>query len=217
MKLIFVGPQGSGKGTQAKRIAKRLGLCHISTGDALREVADGRWQMADGLSEEVREIMERGDLVSDDLMIRVLKEKLDSKDCSRGFILDGFPRNIAQVGMLKKITDIDNVVEITISDEESVRRISGRRGCGKCGAIYNVNTSPKPSAEGVCDKCGAELTHRKDDNEDALRERLKVYHEETEGILKMYEFMRIDGEQSIEKVEGDIVEGIGCGVECELP
>jgi adenylate kinase len=216
MKLIFVGPQGSGKGTQAKRIAKRLGLCHISTGDALREVASGKWRMEDGLGEEVKKIMERGDLVGDDLMIRVLKEKLESKDCGRGFILDGFPRNVAQVGMLKKITDIDKVVEIAISDEESVRRIGGRRGCGKCGAIYNVNTSPVPSVEGICDKCGSELTHRKDDNEDALRERLKVYHDETEQILKMYEFMRINGEQSIDKVEEDIVEGIGCGVNCEL-
>lgn len=199
MKLIFVGPQGSGKGTQAKRIAKRLGLCHISSGDALREVAGG-------LTEEVKRIMSEGKLVSDELIVRILKERLKEDDCKDGFILDGFPRNVNQVKELRRITEIDKVVEIAISDDEAVRRVCGRRNCVKCGAIYNVETSPKPSVEGVCDKCGGGLSQRKDDNEEALRERLKVYHEETESILEMYDSFRIDGENSIEEVFGDISE-----------
>jgi adenylate kinase len=202
MKLIFVGPQGSGKGTQAKLIAAKLGLCHISSGDLLREVKGD-------LKKEVDKFMSKGDLVSDDLMIKILKERLGEGDCDKGFILDGFPRNKEQVEALRKITDIDKVVEIVISDEESIKRILGRRNCKKCGAIFNVNTSPKPKSEGVCDFCKGKLSKREDDNEKVLRERLKVYHDETEKILKMYTFMRIDGQRSIEEVEKDILESIG--------
>ena len=204
MRLIFVGPQGSGKGTQAKRIAKRFGFCHISSGDLLREVTGD-------LKLEVDRFMNKGDLVPDELIIRILKERLKKVDCKKGFILDGFPRNVSQVKELAKITDIDKVVEISISDEESIKRISGRRNCVKCGAIFNVNSSPRPKVEGVCDKCGGELVQRADDNEKALKERLKVYHKETERILKMYKFMRVNGNNSIEKVEADIVEGVGLG------
>lgn len=202
MKLIFVGPQGSGKGTQAKRIAAKLGLCHISSGDLLRE-AQG------DLKKEVDKFMSKGDLVPDELIVRILKERLSKGVCESGFILDGFPRNVSQAEILKGIVDIDKVVEIAISDEESIRRVGGRRNCSKCGAIYNVNTLPVPRVEGVCDKCGAELLKRSDDNEEALRERLKIYHGETERVLKMYDFVRIDGAQSIEKVEQDILENIG--------
>ncbi len=208
MKLIFVGPQGSGKGTQAKRVAKKFGLCHISTGDLLREVGGD-------LKAEVDKIMEQGELISDELIVKILKEKLSGEDRlvlnghdsgePKGFILDGFPRNARQAEMLEKITGIDKVVEIAISDDEAVKRVCGRRGCVKCGAIYNVNTSPKPSVEGVCDKCGDKLIQRKDDNKEALRERLKVYHKETEEILKMYDSFRIDGSGSIEEVFGDIL------------
>ena len=204
MRLIFVGPQGSGKGTQAKRIAKRFGFCHISSGDLLREVTGD-------LKLEVDRFMNKGDLVPDELIVRILKERLKKVDCKKGFILDGFPRNVSQVKELAKITDIDKVVEISISDEESIKRISGRRNCVKCGAIFNVNSSPRPKVEGVCDKCGGELVQRADDNEKALKERLKVYHKETERILKMYKFMRVNGNNSIEKVEADIVEGVGLG------
>ncbi len=204
MRLIFVGPQGSGKGTQAKRIAKRFGFCHISSGDLLREVTGD-------LKLEVDKFMNKGDLVPDELIVRILKERLKKVDCKKGFILDGFPRNVSQVKELAKITDIDKVVEISISDEESIKRISGRRNCVKCGAIFNVNSSPRPKVEGVCDKCGGELVQRTDDNEKALKERLKVYHKETERILKMYKFMRVNGNNSIEKVEADIVEGVGLG------
>ncbi|MFH0808821.1 MAG: nucleoside monophosphate kinase [archaeon] len=198
MNLIFVGPQGSGKGTQAKMIAKKFGFCHISTGDLLRGVTGY-------LKSEVDRVMSEGRLVGDELIVKILKEKLSGEECEEGFILDGFPRNVAQADMLRGISEIDKVVEISISDEESVRRVCGRRNCVKCGEIFNVY-SKKPLAEGVCDECGGELVQRKDDNEEALRERLKVYHEETEKILKMYTSVKINGEQSIEKVFGEIVE-----------
>ena len=199
MKLIFVGPQGSGKGTQAKMVAKKFGLCHISTGDLLREV-DG------DLRVEVDRVMDKGELVSDDLIVRILKGKLGDEDCEKGFILDGFPRNVSQAEELKNIADIDKVFEISISDDEAVKRVCGRRNCRNCGAIYNVNSFPMPRVEGVCDECGGELFARKDDNEEALRERLKVYHEETEKVLERYDFVSVDGEQSIESVFEAILE-----------
>jgi adenylate kinase len=202
MRLIFVGPQGCGKGTQAKMIAEKKGICHISTGDLLRAVEGD-------LKEEVEAYTNEGNLVPDELIVRILKERISQEDCRGGLILDGFPRNLNQVEELRKITDIDKVVEISISDEESVRRISGRRGCKNCGAIYNVNSSPVPEVKGVCDKCGGELFQRADDNEEALRERLKIYHEETEPILEKYDFVRIDGEQDIEKVTEDIMKELG--------
>jgi len=198
MKLIFVGPQGSGKGTQAKKVAEKFGLCHISTGDLLRGVTGD-------LKSEVDLVMSEGRLVGDDLIVKILKEKLSSEECEKGFILDGFPRNLAQVDMLKEISDIDKVVEISISDEESVKRVCGRRNCVKCGEIFNVY-SKKPLIEGVCDSCGGELIQRKDDNETALRERLKVYHEETEEILNRYTSVKVDGNRSIEEVFGNIIE-----------
>ncbi len=200
MKLIFIGPQGSGKGTQAKRVADRFGLCHISSGDLLRGVRGN-------LKSEVDSFMSKGELVPDELIVKILKEKLDEGNCDKGFILDGFPRTVNQAEELKKITEIDKVVEIFISDEEASRRICARRTCIKCGAIFNTN-SLRPKIEGICDKCGGRLITREDDSEEALRERLKVYHKETEKVLEMYDVIRIDGEQDIEKVFEDIIEGI---------
>jgi len=200
MKLIFVGPQGSGKGTQAKKVADKFGFCHISTGDLLRGVGGD-------LKFEVDRVMGEGKLVGDDLIVKILKEKLESDECEKGFILDGFPRNVAQAEMLKEITVIDKVIEISISDKESVKRVCGRRNCSKCGEIFNVYFK-EPVVEGVCDSCGGELLQRADDNEEALRERLKVYHEETESILKMYDFVRVDGSSGIEEVFADIVSGL---------
>jgi adenylate kinase len=199
MRLIFVGPQGSGKGTQAKIIAKKFGLSHISTGDLLREVEGS-------LKAEVDKVMSSGELVSDELIGRILKERLEGRDCEKGFILDGFPRNVSQVLILEGVSGIDKVVEISISDEEAVRRVCGRRNCVKCGAIYNVNMSPKPLLDDVCDECGGELMQRKDDNEEALMKRLEVYHKDTEGILGYYDSVKVDGSKSIKEVSSDILE-----------
>jgi adenylate kinase len=198
MKLVFVGPQGSGKGTQAKKVAERFSLCHISTGDLLRGVTGD-------LKVEVDEGMGRGELVSDELVVRILRGKLDSSECERGFILDGFPRNSQQAEMLDEIAEVDKVVEIFITDDEAARRVCGRRNCKSCGEIFNIY-SKRPKVSGICDVCGGELVARVDDNEEALRRRLRVYHDETEPILKRYTFVRVDGDRSIEKVFEDIVE-----------
>jgi adenylate kinase len=199
MKLIFIGPQGCGKGTQAKKVAEKFGLCHISAGDLLRGVSGEIKERVDG-------IMNSGKMVPDEIIEELLLEKISGEDCEKGFILDGFPRTVKQAESVKGKFDVNKVIEISISDEESVRRISGRRGCKKCGAIYNVTTTPKPKVEGVCDECGGELFQRDDDSEGALRERLKIYHKETEKILEMYDSVKIDGEQSIEKVLENILE-----------
>jgi len=207
MKLIFVGPQGCGKGTQAKVVAEKMGLCHISTGDALREMTEDRGQVTE-IGKEIKSYTDEGRLVPDELIVRILKERVEQPDCEKGFILDGFPRNVVQAEELDKIMDVDKVIEIAISDDESVRRIGGRRNCGGCGAIWNVNTSPKSAVDGKCDKCGGELTQRADDNEEALRKRLAVYHNDTEPILEKYDSVRIDGEQSIEKVSEDLLKAL---------
>ena len=186
MKLIFVGPQGCGKGTQAKVVADKLDICHISTGDLLRATTGG-------LKEEVESYTSVGNLVPDELIARILNERVMQDDCENGFILDGFPRNVSQAKELDDIMDIDKVIEISISDDESVRRIGGRRNCGQCGAIWNVNTLPKSTDENKCDNCGGELIQRADDNEESLRKRLEIYHSETEPILEKYDSVKIDG------------------------
>jgi adenylate kinase len=198
MKLIFVGPQGSGKGTQAKIVSKELGIAHISTGDLLRE-ATGE------LREEIDSYIVGGNLVPDELILKILKERVAREDCEKGFILDGFPRNMSQAEALDRDMKMDKVIEISISDEESVNRILGRRPCPKCGILWNVRTSPKPKVETICDECGAELVKRDDDNEESLRKRLEIYHNDTEPILEHYDSVRINGEQSIEQVSEDVL------------
>jgi adenylate kinase len=204
MRLIFVGPQGSGKGTQAKIVSERIGFPHVSTGDLLRN-AEGE------LKERIDEVINSGRLVDDDLMLEILKATVVSPYASGGFILDGFPRNLKQVKMLDGITKIDKVVEISISDGEAVKRISGRRTCKGCGAIFNVNTSPKPMEEDKCDKCGGELFQRDDDNAVSVQNRLEIYHKDTEPILKKYKkkLIKIKGEQDIDKVTLDILKALG--------
>ncbi|MCD4771537.1 nucleoside monophosphate kinase [archaeon] len=202
MKLIFIGPQGSGKGTQAKMIAEKFGLCHISVGDLLRK-AKGK------IKEEIDKVMNAGKLVPDEFVEELLLKKVSGNGCAKGYILDGYPRNVKQLDFFEKNFDVDKVFEISISDDESVRRILGRRSCSKCGAIFNVNSFPKPKVDDVCDNCGGKLIKRKDDNEGALRKRLGIYHRETERILKMHDFVKIDGEQDIEKVFEDIVKVLG--------
>jgi adenylate kinase len=198
MKLIFVGPQGSGKGTQAKKVAKKFGLCHISVGDLLRGT-EGE------MKKKIDVVMNKGELVPNEFVEKLLLEKISNNECKKGYILDGYPRDESQLDFCEKNFEIDKVIEISISDDEAVRRICGRRVCLKCGAIYNVVTSLFPKVEGICDKCGAELVQRKDDNEEALRERLKIYHEKTIKIFKSYDSVKIDGSKSIEKVFEDII------------
>jgi len=197
MRLIFIGPQASGKGTQAKVVSKELGLVHISTGDLCRN-ASGE------LKKEIDSYINQGNLFPDEGMIRLLKVRIEEEDCKNGFILDGFPRNLNQANALDEITKIDNVLEIHISDEEAVKRLSGRIGCKNCGEIFNLISKP-PKEERLCDNCQSELVVREDDKEEAIRKRLNTYHNETKPILEHYDSIRIDGEQSIEKVSEDVL------------
>jgi adenylate kinase len=199
-KLIFIGPQGSGKGTQAKIIAKELNLCHISTGDLLRNTKGE-------LKKQVDQIIKAGNLVPDNLMLKILKQKLNSKECKGGFILDGFPRNIEQAKALDKITKIDKIIEIYISDSNAIKRISNRLSCKNCGAVFNTLTNP-PKKAGICDFCSGELFKRTDDTVEAIKKRLEIYHKNTEPILRHYKSIRIDGAQDINKVAEEILQAL---------
>lgn len=200
-KLIFIGPQGSGKGTQAKILAEKLSIPHISTGDLLRE-AKGE------LKEELDNYMNEGKLVPDKLIIKILKQRIEKPDTDNGFILDGFPRNTAQAKLLEEITKIDNVIEITLSDEEAIKRLSGRVNCENCNANYNELTAPKPKQKGICDKCNGDLIKRNDDTKEAVKKRLEIYKQETQPVLEIYDnlLITINGEQTIQKIATEILE-----------
>lgn len=200
MKLLIIGPQGSGKGTQAQIISKKLNIPHISTGDLLR-------QTEGNLKKQVNEIIKKGELIPDNLMLRILKQRLNKDDAKKGFILDGFPRNKKQSDLLKKVTEINKVIEIILSDEEAIKRISSRLSCMLCGAVFNKITNP-PKKEGICDNCKGGLYQREDDKPEAVKKRLEVYHKETQPILKEYQnkIIKINGEQSIENIAKEIKE-----------
>ncbi len=203
MKLIFIGPQGSGKGTQAKIISKKFSIAHISTGELLRSTKGKLKQQTD-------KYMNKGKLIPDKLMIKILEQRIKKKDCKKGFILDGFPRNIKQAKKLDKITSIDKVIEIKISDKQAIKRLEGRRICPICGANYNIVTSPKPKQQEKCDKCGSKLIKRKDDTKTSIKKRLTIYHKKTEPILDYYKdkVIKINGQQSIDKVTKNIMKNL---------
>jgi adenylate kinase len=184
--LVLLGPPGAGKGTQAKELAVKVGCPHISTGDMLREaVREGT-----PLGLQAKAVMDRGELVSDELLTGIVKERLAKPDCNGGFILDGYPRNLPQAGILQGILkDLGKedvrALELEVPDDVIVTRLGSRRSCPACGAVYNLVFSP-PAKEGVCDKCGAGLVLRDDDKESVIRERLRVYHEKTAPLSEHY-------------------------------
>ena len=182
MKLILLGAPGAGKGTQAEILCKQLGIPTISTGNILRAaIKDGT---PTGL--KAKSYIDAGTLVPDEVIIGIVDERLAQDDCKNGYILDGVPRTIAQAEALEKAgIQFDAVVSIEISEEEILRRMSGRRVCAACGSSYNVEFVP-PRREGVCDNCGGKLIQRKDDTPETVRERLKVYHTETEPLVDFY-------------------------------
>jgi len=204
MKLIFIGPPGSGKGTQAKRLAGRFWIPHISTGDMLREaVADGT-----PLGEKADAIMKSGALVPDDVMIGMIRERLGKADAGKGFILDGFPRTLPQAEKLDSLVsgngkDGLRVLQLLVPDEAIVKRIALRRTCAQCGAIYHLENQP-PQVAGVCDRCGGELVARPDDNETAVRKRLDAFHKQTAPVADYYRaksvLKQVDGIGPVDEV-----------------
>ena len=183
MNIIFFGAPGAGKGTQAEIVSKKLDIPTISTGNIIREAIKNGTEM--GLS--AKSYIDAGKLVPDEVVIGIIKDRLDKDDCKNGFILDGFPRTIPQAKALDEMgVKIDVVLNIEVSDEDIVNRMSGRRTCPKCGSTYHIEFNPTKTA-GVCDNCGAELTVRKDDHPDVVKSRLDVYHSETEPLKAFYE------------------------------
>ena len=182
MKLILLGAPGAGKGTQAEVLCKKLGIPTISTGNILRAaIKDGT-----PTGRKAKSYIDAGALVPDEVIIGIINERLAQADCQTGYILDGVPRTIAQAEALEKAgINFDAVVSIEISEEEILHRMSGRRVCEACGSSYNVEAVP-PRVEGICDNCGGKLIQRKDDTPETVRERLKVYHNETEPLVDFY-------------------------------
>lgn len=208
MNLILLGPPGAGKGTQAKNITENFKIPQISTGDILRNAVKNSTEMG----VKAREYMDQGKLVPDEVVIGIIKERLAADDCKGGFILDGFPRTLPQAeelaGLLMEVgTDIDYIIDIAVAEEALIARLAGRRTCKKCGYGYHIRFSP-PASEGVCDKCGGELYLRDDDNEKTIKQRFKVYKDQSELLKSFYgksgKYHRIDGEKDINDVFGGI-------------
>jgi adenylate kinase len=194
-RILLVGAPGAGKGTQAKRLAEEYDVPHITTGDALRANKDMETEHG-----TPREYMEAGELVPDEVVNEIVVEALEDAD---GFVLDGYPRNLAQAEFLSERTDLDAVIYLDVSEAELVDRLTGRRVCSECGATYHVEFNP-PAEPGVCDECGAELVQRDDDTEETVRERLRVYEENTEPVIEHYRedgvLREVDGEGTPDEV-----------------
>ena len=209
MRLILVGPPGAGKGTQAQRLVEKYEIPQLSTGDMLRAaVAAGT-----DTGNKAKAVMDAGGLVSDDIVNAIVSERLDEADCANGFILDGYPRTLAQADaveamLVNKGTALDAVVELRVNDDAMVERVSGRYTCANCGTGYH-DTLNKPKTEGVCDKCGStEFKRRVDDNAEAMRTRLQAYYKETAPLIGYYyakdRLRRVDGMASIDDVSAEI-------------
>jgi adenylate kinase len=211
MRLIFLGGPGSGKGTQAKKLVEKFNLAHISTGDLLRAAIKEGSEL--GLT--AKKFVDAGDLVPDEVILGMIKDKLTSLD--GGFIFDGFPRTLAQAEGLEKLLgelnlSIDKVVNLNVDDAVIIDRLSARRMCKTCGFEYNLKTRP-PKKEGICDLDGGELYQRSDDNEDTIKNRLETYHEKTKPIEDFYRkignLVDIDGARGFDEVSASIIESIG--------
>jgi adenylate kinase len=205
MNIIILGPQGSGKGTQAKLIAEKKKWPHISTGDIFRD----NIKRGTKLGKMAKSIMDKGGLVPDDVTVAIIKDRLAKDDCRRGYVLDGFPRNLKQAKALENIAKIDMALLIDLPDSVAVNRISGRRTCGSCGAIYAVSGTSKKD----CDKCGGKLLIRDDDRPAAIKKRLATYHELTEPVIAFYgkqgKLTRIDGKPPVPEVWMKVEKAIG--------
>ncbi len=211
-RLVLLGAPGVGKGTQAAEITRRLGLPHVSTGDLLRAaIRDGS-----PLGPKVAAIVDRGELVPDDLVGEVMAERLSRPDAAGGFLLDGFPRTTAQADQLDRLLAergqaLDRVISIEVPEPEIFDRLTGRRSCARCGAVYHVRYG-RPRVEGVCDRCGGELRQRSDDTEPVIRERLRAYRERTAPLVARYQraglLLAVDGRGRPDEVFARIAAGI---------
>ena len=204
MKFIFLGAPGAGKGTQAEQVCQKYHIPVISTGNILRAALKSGTEM--GLRAKV--FMEKGELVPDEVLIGIIKDRIAQKDCAKGFILDGFPRTIPQAEALDNMNvAIDRVINIDVPDKAIVQRMSGRRVCDSCGASYHISDK-QPKVQGVCDACGGTLIQRKDDQPETVEERLRVYHEQTEPLKNYYEekgtLTTVKGEGTVEEITGRI-------------
>lgn len=213
MKIIMLGAPGAGKGTQAKRIADKYNIPHVSTGDIFRSnIKEGT-----ELGMKAKSFMDKGALVPDDITIGMLMDRIHEADCKNGYVLDGFPRTIPQAECLTEALEksgesIDYAIDVDVPDEHIVNRMGGRRACVGCGATYHVEFNP-PKAEGICDVCGSELTLRDDDKPETVKKRLDVYHDQTQPLIDYYKgfgkLKQVDGTQSMDKVFEDIISILG--------
>jgi len=208
MKLVLLGPPGSGKGTQAKRLAQKYSLPHVSSGDILRVGL----RKEGYLDRETREIVRSGGLVPDRIAVEIIKKRLGEEDCGKGFILDGFPRTLPQAESLNGLLQesdiaIDGVLYLELSEEEVVKRLSGRRICPRCGATFHLVFNP-PRSPGLCDQCGGKLSQREDDSEVTVRKRMKTYQKQTYPLIEYYQsrglLAKINANRSIEEVFEDL-------------
>lgn len=209
MKLLIMGPPGAGKGTQAEILVKELKITHISTGDMFRAAIKEGTEMG----KKAKEYMDKGELVPDSVVVGMVKERLSQPDCQEGFLLDGFPRTVAQAEALDETLKamgivLDGVINITVPREKLMDRLTGRRVCRSCGASYHVIFN-QPQVEGKCNSCGGELYQRSDDNEVAVGNRLDVYEAQTQPLIEYYSKLgllkNIDGDQDIKKVLADVL------------
>ena len=213
MKIIMLGAPGAGKGTQAKKIAAKYEIPHISTGDIFRaNIKNGT-----ELGKKAKTYMDQGLLVPDELVVDLVVDRVQQADCAKGYVLDGFPRTIPQAealdAALAKINQtMDYAIDVDVPDENIVKRMGGRRACVKCGATYHV-VFAAPKTEGVCDTCGEELVLRDDDKPETVQKRLNVYHEQTQPLIDYYTgqgvLKTVDGTKNLDEVFGDIVKILG--------
>lgn len=209
MKITIMGPPGGGKGTQAERISAILNIPHISTGAIIRNAIREKTQL--GLVAE--DYIAKGQLVPDELVIDMVAQRLQEKDCENGYILDGFPRTLPQADAMDEIgIQVDCALNLIVADEVIVKRLGGRRECKSCAAPYHVEFNP-PEKDGICDKCGGELIRRDDDVPETIRKRLNVYHEQTEPLRDFYSkkklLVNVTGRESIEDTTKAVLEALG--------
>ena len=213
LRVVFLGPPGAGKGTQAKLLREKFEACLVSTGDILRKaVAD-----QSPLGKEASEYIKRGDLVPDNVIVKLVAERLKEKDCAQGFILDGFPRTIPQAQSLEEILQkmglgLQSVLLVQVPHRIIVERLAGRRTCKNCGALYHLKFNPS-TRESICDRCGGELVQRDDDREETIRARLKVYDNQTAPLVDYYRqrgiLREIDGVGNVDDIRNRVIKALG--------